>query len=174
MGLEILVLAILPALFVLAAVWDLTSFTIPNFLVLSLLSLFVAFSGITLIAGGGIGWYDAGFHLLAGVIGLAAGMALFASGLIGGGDAKLFGVATLWLGLEALFEYTLLVTILGGLLTLTLIVLRRTPLPTFLTKYEWVARLHNKKAGIPYGVALAGAALLTLPHTDLFRLAVVG
>lgn len=174
MGLEILVLTILPALFILTAVWDIASFTIPNFLVLALLTLFVVFAGGAAISGIGLGWYDAGFHLLAGVIGLAAGMALFATGVIGGGDAKLFAVTTLWLGLNALFEYAILVTLMGGVLTLGILLLRRTPLPLFLIKYEWLQRLHDRKAGIPYGVALAAAALLTLPRTDLFRLVVVG
>jgi prepilin peptidase CpaA len=99
---------------------------------------------------------------------------LFATGVIGGGDAKLFAVTTLWLGLNALFQYAILVMLLGGLLTLGILFLRRTPLPLFLFKYEWMRRLHDRKAGIPYGVALAAAALMTLPHTDLFRLVVVG
>lgn len=173
MGLQILIITILPALFILTAIWDITSFTIPNVLVLALLSLFVVFAGAAAISGTGMGWYDAGFHLLAGVIGLAAGMALFATGVIGGGDAKLFAVTTLWLGLNALFHYAILVTLIGGLLTLAILFVRRTPLPLFLMKYEWVRRLHDRKAGIPYGVALAGAALMTLPHTDLFRQVVI-
>ena len=174
MGLEILVLTILPALFVLAAVWDLASFTIPNFLILALLSLFIVFAGGAVIGGTGLDWYTAGFHLLAGTLGLAAGMALFATGVIGGGDAKLFAVAALWLGLNTLFEYTVLASIIGGGLTLGLLFLRRMPVPQFLTKYEWIVRLHDRKAGIPYGVALSAAALMTLPHTELFRIAIGG
>ena len=174
MGLEILVLTILPGLFILTAVWDITSFTIPNVFVLALLFLFMVFAGGAVISGTGMGWYDAGFHLLAGAIGLAAGMALFAAGVIGGGDAKLFAVTTLWLGLNALFEYAILVTLMGGLLTLGFLLLRHTPLPLFWMKYEWLQRLHEKKAGIPYGVALAAAALVVIPHTDLFRLVALG
>jgi prepilin peptidase CpaA len=174
MGVEILVLTILPALFILAAVWDLASFTIPNFLILAILSLIILFSGGAVLSGWSIDWYIAGFHLLAGAIGLAAGMALFATGMIGGGDAKLFAVACLWLGLNTLFEYTILASILGGGLTLSLLFLRRMPVPRFLEKYEWIARLHDKNAGIPYGVALGAAAVMILPHTELFRLAIGG
>lgn len=174
MGIEILVLTILPALFILAAVWDLTSFTIPNFLILALLSLFILFAGGAVLGGLTMDWYTAGFHLLSGAIGLAAGMALFATGTIGGGDAKLFAVAALWLGLNTLFEYTLLASMLGGGLTLALLFLRRMPVPGFLIKYEWIARLHDKKAGVPYGVALAAAALMILPHTELFRSVIGG
>jgi len=174
MGLEILVLTILPALFIFTAVWDITSFTIPNFLVLALLLLFIVLAGGAVISGTELGWSEAGFHILAGAIGLAVGMALFATGVIGGGDAKLFAVTTLWLGLNALFEYAILVTLIGGLLTLGILILRQHPLPLLLTKYEWLQRLHDKKAGIPYGVALAAAALVLLPRTDLFRLVAFG
>ena len=174
MGLEILVLTLLPALLILTAIWDITSFTIPNYLVLALLTLFVVFAGGTAISGTGLGWDDAGYHLLAGLIGLVLGMILFATGVIGGGDAKLFAVTTLWLGLNALFQYAILVTLLGGVLTLAIVSIRRTPLPLFLLKYEWIRRLHDRKAGIPYGVALAAAALVTLPHTQIFRLAAAG
>jgi prepilin peptidase CpaA len=174
MGMEILLVAVLPALLVAAAVWDLTSFTIPNTFILTMLALFVVFAGSAAIAGNGMDWQLAGLHLLAGMIGLFAGMALFAKGWIGGGDAKLFAVASLWLGWNVLFEYTLMASLLGGVLTLSLIGLRRIVLPPFLMRQEWLARLADKNAGVPYGVALSVAALFMLPKTELFRLAAAG
>jgi prepilin peptidase CpaA len=174
MALEILLVAVLPALLVATAVWDLTSFTIPNTFTLTLLALFVVFAGSLALSGSGMDWERAGFHVLAGAVALAAGMALFAKGWIGGGDAKLFAVASLWLGWNALFEYTLIASALGGVLTLGLIVLRRLALPPSLLRHEWLARLCDRSAGIPYGVALAAGALIVLPRTDLFRLAAAG
>ena len=174
MGMEILLIAVLPALLVAAAVWDLTSFTIPNTFILTMLALFVVFAGSAAIAGSGMDWQLAGLHLLAGTIGLFAGMALFAKGWIGGGDAKLFAVAALWLGWNALIEFTLLASVLGGALTLSLLALRRMILPPFLMRQDWLARLADKDAGVPYGVALSIAALFMLPKTELFRLAAVG
>jgi len=49
--------------------------------------------------------------------------------------------------------------------------LRRWPLPIFLARQRWVMKLHDKKAGIPYGVALAAGAFFLLPSTEIFRLA---
>jgi prepilin peptidase CpaA len=43
-------------------------------------------------------------------------------------------------------------------------------MPAILARQGWFARLHDAKAGIPYGVALAAAALVILPHTDVFQL----
>jgi len=170
---ELVLLFLVPALFIAAAVWDVASFTIPNLLVLALLVVFAAFIPFA-ISTGIITWSMTGYHLLAGVIGLVAGVLLFAAGLIGGGDAKLFAVAALWLGLNALFEYALMASIAGGVLTLGLLLIRKAPLPARMMRYGWFVRLTDHKAGIPYGVALSVAALLVLPRTDLFAMAVSG
>ena len=174
MAAEILLVAVFPALLVAAAVWDLASFTIPNLLIASMLTLFAVFLGAMALSGSAMSWTDAGLHVLAGIIGLAAGMALFATGWVGGGDAKLFAVASLWLGWNTLFEYTLLASLLGGGLTLAVLALRRVPLPAPLARQEWLLRLADRNAGVPYGIALAAAALVILPRTELFRLAAGG
>jgi prepilin peptidase CpaA len=164
---EILVLVALPVLLAAAAGWDLASFTIPNFLPLALLGAFAVFVVAAHLALPAIG-----AHLLAGFIGLAIGFTLFALGYIGGGDAKLFAAVILWLGFSDLMDYTLLASVAGGALTLGILAMRKLPLPSFLTSQGWILRLHDEKAGIPYGVALAAGAFVILPYTEIFRLAV--
>jgi prepilin peptidase CpaA len=39
-------------------------------------------------------------------------------------------------------------------------------LPDLLAGRQWAERLHRPDAGIPYGVALAAAALIVYPQTD--------
>jgi len=41
-----------------------------------------------------------------------------------------------------------------------------TPLPAALARQEWLERLHRKDAGVPYGIALAAAALAVYPETQ--------
>ena len=164
---EILVLVALPVLLAAAAGWDLASFTIPNFLPLALLGAFAVFAFAAHLTLPVIG-----AHLLAGFIGLAIGFTLFALGYIGGGDAKLFAAVILWLGFSDLMDYTLLASVAGGALTLGILAMRKLPLPGFLTSQGWILRLHDEKAGIPYGVALAAGAFVILPYTEIFRLAV--
>ena len=166
---EILVLIVLPALLAIAAGWDIASFTIPNFLQGALIACFIGFA-----AAARLGAPDIGLHLLAGFIGLAIGFTLFALGYIGGGDAKLFAAVVLWLGLKDLMSYALVATVLGGVLTLALLALRRLPLPAFFARQSWILRLHDSKAGVPYGVALAAGVLVILPGTEIFRLAALG
>ncbi len=163
---QFLVLAVFPALLLAAAVWDVTSYTIPNALSLALVATFAALALAAGMPAGVLGW-----HVLAGIAGLAAGFALFAFNLIGGGDAKLFACTALVLGFHDLPEYALLATILGGGLTLGILAMRRLPLPHRLAAQGWILRLHDEKEGIPYGVALALAAFVVLPHTEIFRTA---
>jgi prepilin peptidase CpaA len=167
----ILLVAILPALLVAAAVFDLTSFTIPNILPAAMLVLFVAFLLATTLNGHSLSWSETWPHLLAGAVALAAGMALFAAGWVGGGDAKLFAMACLWLGWDSMVEYTLMASVFGGMLTIALLALRRFALPLSLASQAWLVRLADRNSGVPYGVALAIAALVVLPDTELFRIA---
>ena len=113
-------------------------------------------------------------YLLAGFAGLALGFLLFALGWIGGGDAKLFGGVTLWLGFADMMPYALMASIFGGFLTLALLVMRQWPLPGALARQPWILRLHDSRSGIPYGVALAAGAFILLPNTEIFRLAAGG
>jgi prepilin peptidase CpaA len=166
---EILVLAALPALLLAAACWDIASFTIPNFLQAALIALFLLYVVATGMPAGAFG-----SHLLAGFIGLVAGYTLFSLGYIGGGDAKLFACASLWLGLAALPSYALVASILGGGLTLALLSFRSLPLPGVMARQNWIMRLHDRAAGVPYGVALAAGALAIVLYTDGLRSAVLG
>jgi len=163
---EMLVLVALPLLLAVAAGWDIASFTIPNFLNLALVAVFAVFAIAAGLSVSAVGW-----HLLAGLAALAAGFALFATGHIGGGDAKLFAAVALWLGLKDCLPYALVASLCGGGLALFLMLWRQWPLPAFLLRYGWIIKLHDGKAGIPYGVALAAGAFLLLPSTQIFRIA---
>jgi prepilin peptidase CpaA len=147
---EMLVLVALPLLLAVAAGWDIASFTIPNFVNLALAAVFAVFALSAGLSFSAIGW-----HLVAGIAALAVGFALFATGHIGGGDAKLFAAIALWLGLKDCLPYAVLASLFGGGLALLLIIWRQWPLPVFLLRYGWIVKLHDSKAGIPYGVALA-------------------
>jgi prepilin peptidase CpaA len=173
MTVAILLVGILPSLLVTAAIFDLTTFTIPNLLPGSMLVIFAVFVLTMALSGHAVAWSEMRLHLLSGGVGLAAGIAMFAAGWVGGGDAKLFAMACLWLGWDAMYEYTLLASLLGGALTIAVLALRRVPLPRLLAAQPWLVRLADPDSGVPYGVALAMAALTLLPDTELFRLAAI-
>jgi len=97
-----------------------------------------------------------------------AGAVLFSRGLIGGGDVKLLAAATLWAGPAATSALLLLTGVFGGLLCLFVL----TPLGQIATAVsgqidlaqEGGAANGKRRAVVPYGVAIAAAALVvTIP-----------
>ena len=166
---QFLLLLVLPALLAAAAVWDLASFTIPNTLSLALAATFSIFALALGFSPAAIG-----LHLLAGLLALIIGFTMFALNYIGGGDAKLFAGVALWLGPHDLVTYSLIATMLGGVLTLTLLAMRQLPLPAGLARQGWILKLHDSRSGIPYGVALAAGFFATLPHAEILHLAAIG
>ena len=105
------------------------------------------------------------WHVAAAVLVLVVAFGLFAQGWIGGGDAKLAAATALWLGFDHLMPYLIYASLFGGALTLLLLQFRMVPLPALLARQQWVERLHRTDGGVPYGIALAAAALVVYPDT---------
>lgn len=153
-------LALFPAMMAFAASSDFLTLTISNRVSLILVGGFVALAVI-----GGVSAADVLSHLAAGCVVLVAAFSLFARGIIGGGDAKLAAATALWLGWAHLFDYLLYASVLGGVLTLALIEFRKFSMPRMLIGRVWAERLHKPGGGVPYGIALAVAALVVYPST---------
>lgn len=154
-----LVLLIFPALAIVAALKDATSYTIPNWVCLALLA---GYFPAALVAGLPAAVF--GLSLLAGLAVLVAGMGLFAAGWIGGGDAKFMAAASLWLGVGATPVFLAATALGGGVLVLALLALRSPWLaPAFDQGPDWARRLAKPGAAAPYGVAISAAALLAFP-----------
>ena len=160
MILDAIRLLLFPALMAFAASSDLLTMTISNKVSLALAAGFLMLAPV---AGMGIG--EIGMHLAAGFAALAVAFGLFAFGWIGGGDAKLAAAIALWVGFDHLLPYLLVASLLGGALTLLILQFRLFPLPNVLLGARWAERLHHKDAGVPYGMALAAAALIVYPDT---------
>jgi prepilin peptidase CpaA len=162
--LEFSLLLFFPALMAYAACSDLLTMTIPNRLSLLLVAGFLVFALVQ-----GMPLTTLGWHLLAGFVVLFCAFGMFAMGWMGGGDAKLAAATAVWFGFGSLLEYSLVASILGGALTLFILHARGWMLPRFAQGWPWLVRLHDSRTGIPYGIALAAAALLVLPHTAVWR-----
>ena len=158
-------LLLFPALMAFAASSDLLTLTISNRISLALALGFLILAALCGLTPQAILW-----HVVSALAVLAAGLALFARGLVGGGDAKLAAVAALWLGFDRLADYALLSSLLGGAVTLAILAFRLMPLPAWLADDAYVAKLHQPDCGVPYGIALAAAALVIYPSTGWMAL----
>lgn len=158
-------LLLFPAMMAFAASSDLFTMTISNRVSLILVGGFFA-----LAFWSGTSPNDVLSHVGAAFSVLAVTFVFFARGWIGGGDAKLAAATALWLGFDHLMEYLLYASIFGGILTLAMIRFRLMPLPDAIARQDWVKRLHKLDGGVPYGIALAAAALLIYPETTWMKL----
>lgn len=91
-------------------------------------------------------WPDVGVQIAIGVGVFAVFATFFALGTMGGGDVKLLGALALWLPLFAMIKLLFVMSILGGILTLIMLII-----------HKWQRALG--KPEIPYGIAISMAGL---------------
>jgi prepilin peptidase CpaA len=164
---QICLVSLLPLLAITAAAKDLTSYTIPNWISLAMAAAFAL-----LAATAGLPLPVIGVHLAAGAAALVAGMALFALGWIGGGDAKLLAACCLWFGWPDTQIFLLDTALAGGAFAFVLLVTRgqlARPFIPMTINTGWVGRLITPGEPAPYGVAIALGALIALPESGLLR-----
>ncbi|MGH1419970.1 MAG: A24 family peptidase [Hyphomicrobiaceae bacterium] len=157
-------LLIFPAFMILGGVFDMLTMTIPNRISLILVGsfLFVAIAA-------GLSPQQIGLHLAVGFGVLLVTFTLFALGGFGGGDAKLIAASSLWMGFDQLLPYIIAVGIYGGVLSLVVLIFRNAVPDVYILRFNWAHRLHTKDGGIPYGVAIAAAALTVFPGTLIYQ-----
>lgn len=162
MELSLIFLAILPVLAIIAALHDLTTMKIPNWISgLLILGFFPAALALGLPLG------VVGVSVGLAVAALFAGAGMFALNWIGGGDAKLMAASVLWMGVSGGLPFLLYTALAGGGFCL-LLILARSRLQVFaMNGPDWVTRLMQPKGDIPYGVAIAIGALLAYPASPL-------
>jgi prepilin peptidase CpaA len=153
-----LALGVFALLVIIAALKDLSSFTIPNWISVSLAAAFIPAALLAHPSLSQFAHIGVNFAVGLGVLVLAAVM--FALGWIGGGDAKLMAAAALWLGLGGLLPFLLYTGLAGGALALGLMALRSTWIrPIAAGGPAWTQRLATPGEAAPYGVAIAIGAL---------------
>lgn len=138
----------------LAALQDIASLRIANLFPLLMVILYVGWVAT-------VGWHVSIWMNAASFLAmLGLGILMFGRGWLGGGDVKLLAATALWFpitGLPALFAY---VTMVGGLLTLVLIAVRRLAMPANAERVR--NPVLKPKGPIPYGVAIAIGAIACL------------
>ena len=97
-----------------AALRDLYSFTIPNWIPILVVCGFV----IAALAKGNLWSLATSLHASTGIAVLVVVALLFFRGIIGGGDAKLIAAASVWMGWPQLMPFLLIIAFTGGILAL--------------------------------------------------------
>lgn len=127
---------------------DATQRRLPNWL-----SAVALLAGLALAFAAG-GLEALGSHGLHALIALLGGMALFAAGVIGGGDAKFYAGLASWFPLGLGLNLFVAVAMSGAGLLLCWIVFRK------LKGQKVLTRSAGPADGLPYGIAVSAGALL--------------
>ncbi|ESW83313.1 prepilin peptidase [Mesorhizobium sp. C416B] len=161
--LEALIFVVFPFCMLFAATSDMLSMTIANRVPVLLLAVFVLVAPLT-----GMDWATYGWHFAAGALVLAVTFGLFALGGMGGGDAKLLAGTAVWMGFNThLVEYLVISAFIGGLLTLAILLYRKSPLAIYTSHSPFLRHFADDTTGVPYGIALGIGGLLTYPDSPL-------
>ncbi len=145
----------IPAIFLLlaAAVTDIHTRKIPNFIPAGIVILFFAAA----IALPDLNWLGATATSAAVFI---FGAILFATGKFGGGDVKLLAAAALWAGVSGIVPLLIVTAVTGGVLALVYV------LPAIFNHFAMLFRpslcITNTIRSLPYGVAIAAGGTFTI------------
>jgi prepilin peptidase CpaA len=154
--------AVLPLIAIAAAVHDVATYRIPNWMSAVLLAAFVPAA-----LAAGLEPRLIAIDALVGLAALLVGMGLFAGNLLGGGDAKIMAAIAPFMGLAALPQFVLFTAVAGGGLALFALAVRRLPEPQRRRGPEWWRRLAEPRGPLPYGVAICIGALLAFPASRI-------
>ncbi len=101
----------------------------------------------------GYGWWpEIGLQVILSLTLFLIFLIFFAIGAMGGGDVKLIAALGLWFPMASMMTLLVVMSILGGVLTLAMLV------------YHRMARKPGRPE-IPYGIAIAGAGLWVIFQT---------
>jgi len=120
----------------------------------------VALAFLPAALAGGLGLAALGLHYGVGLALLAIGLVLFWRGILGGGDVKLLAAVGVWIGLDDLLLYLVVMSFLGGALALTVMAAARLKRAwPALDRIPWLGDGAPRTQAIPYGIAIGLAAL---------------
>ena len=99
-------------------------------------------------------WPDIALLALSGIVVFALFAVAFHFGMMGGGDVKMLGALALWLPLQPLVWLLILMSLIGGVLTVIMLIEHRS-------------KKSERPLEIPYGVAIAIAAIIVFYQPNL-------
>ena len=163
--LEQLSITLLPVLLIIAAVGDVVSLRIPNWLTILIAVLFIPMALLT-----GMPAQEFGMHILAGALLFGFGFIFFQFGLFGGGDAKLMAAAGLWFGTAQTLPFLFWTAVAGGLLaavlgTYSMVMMSWEIHERVESENSWRAKFNSLKPNIPYGLAFAIGGIIAFRDT---------
>ena len=166
--LSFFVTVVFAAPLLMASYTDFQEMRIPNWVSAAMLAGFFLTLPFTW---GGMEWF--GEHMAMGGVFFVAGFAMFAFGWLGGGDAKLMSAIAIWFGWDDALLFIVYTTLIGAALALFLMLSPKV-MPVRVRHSAVAEKLFQGGKNMPYGIALAGGALLVWPASQIGLALVAG
>ena len=138
---------------------DLHGMIIPNIYPLGIIVAFV-FAYVACAASGNSGPFQTlSSHLWAGGVAFVVTFAMTMAKVMGGGDSKLITAYALWMGVLNIAWFLFTMALVGAVLAVAAVLIRRHKPFKVVKAGTWVARLQSGEAVVPYGIPIAASAL---------------
>lgn len=141
-----------------ACVKDATSLTIPNWVNLGIVILFIPAAIVGLVTLETVDFTTIGWHIAVAFMSFVVCFILFCVNAFGGGDAKLIPAIALWMGPTGIMYFLAGTAISGGVVALAVLIVRSTVPEPFAPGFVRAREEGGK--GVPYGVAISAGAVV--------------
>jgi prepilin peptidase CpaA len=143
-----------------AAVADLHSYKIPNWL-----TALTALTFLPVAVWSGMDIQAIGLHYLTGAALLLFGFLLYSYRIFGGGDAKFVAACGVWFGAIDSLQFLYAAVMCGGVLAIAMLFWTVFKYAVQLDFGDFIPGLRKAMPKIPYGIALAAGAILAIQET---------
>lgn len=143
----------------LAAAADVRGLKIPNMYSLIVIAAFAVSYGLLWAFGREDVFSSLLSHFLSAFIVFLVTLIMFALKGLGAGDSKLATACALWTGMNGLFVFLFYMTLAGGFLGLSALIIRKTKPFKAPAEGSWIAQVQAGQSKVPYGVAILCGAL---------------
>ncbi len=148
-NIDLIPLAVLAALLVIAAVGDVRKYTIPNWISIAVAALYPVY---VMLHPQPLDW---GSSIIVASALFAVGFLRHSLSVMGGGDVKLLAAAGFWAGTQYLNPLLLIMALSGGVLAVVVMTVRRCRARA----RKFRKRSKRTEGQLPYGVAIAAGGM---------------
>lgn len=158
---------------VLAGYSDIKGMTIPNsYSVIVIVSFVVCYLVLSVFGRDDV-FFSLVSHVLGALIVFGVTAAMFAFGVLGAADSKLATAFALWVGVRGLFPFLFYMSLIGGVLALVSLALKKWKPFKAPAQGSWVAQVQGGASKVPYGVAIACGGLASFLNIGYFSVDVL-
>lgn len=153
---------------VLAGISDIRRLTIPNEYCLYVIAAFIAAYGVVALSGNAFIFKALQWHLLSAAIMFGVTFIMFSLKMLGAGDSKFATACALWVSPIGLVSFVFYMTIMGAVLGVISLYLRKKKPVENPQEGSWIAQVQGGASKVPYGVAISFGMIIAFIQAGYF------